>query len=599
MAEAVRLLVWDLDETFWTGTVTEGGHTYNQTTHDIVVTLAKRGIISSICSKNDLSVIRAILEEKGIWDYFVFPSIDWSPKGMRIQHMIETVQLRPETVMLIDDNPMNLNEALHFVPGLQVAAETFIPDILEHPLFRGKPDPDLTRLQQYKLLERRKADEAVVVATSGGSNVSFLRDSHIKVRLEYDIEQHIDRAVELINRTNQLNFTKLRLPEDPQEARAALLEQTRKFSMQAGLVEVFDDYGNYGFCGFYMVRSVTRGSRFIHFCFSCRILNMGVEAWLYQRLQRPTLVINGEVLSDPITADPVDWIEYVTSSKQADAAVIASTAASSVAARGGCVLIPLLHYFKPIAARVIGEFNIIRDDLMIRLDHSVCFRYALEGIPDEAMKAFKAIGYDEADFRTEYFEHSGESPVWIFSNWGDVGFPLFRHKATGLAIPFRQLPAAQYKTQVARRAGAYVAEHFEPRPDITQTEVEKNLRAVFSRVPPHGRMFVLLAVIPDCTDKPQSRLGLRRIQLNAWTRSAALDFPQVQTLEMSDFIEGADEIDAGSNLTHFDRMVYFRLYRKVVGLLAEPSRNAPRPDQGHADAGFVGSREAASITAAG
>jgi predicted enzyme involved in methoxymalonyl-ACP biosynthesis len=50
MPEAIRLVVWDLDETFWRGTVTEGGITeYIQAHHDIVIELARRGIMSSIC----------------------------------------------------------------------------------------------------------------------------------------------------------------------------------------------------------------------------------------------------------------------------------------------------------------------------------------------------------------------------------------------------------------------------------------------------------------------------------------------------------------------------------------------------------------------
>ena len=116
MAEAVRLVIWDLDDTFWHGTVTEGGHTYNQSTHDIVIELARRGIMSSICSKNDLAVAQPILEQAGIWDYFIFPSINWDPKGPRIAALIEAVQLRPETVLFIDDNPGNIQQALHFTP---------------------------------------------------------------------------------------------------------------------------------------------------------------------------------------------------------------------------------------------------------------------------------------------------------------------------------------------------------------------------------------------------------------------------------------------------------------------------------------------------
>jgi hypothetical protein len=50
MAETIKLVIWDLDETFWRGTLDEGGITqYVQAHHDIVVELAQRGIMSSIC----------------------------------------------------------------------------------------------------------------------------------------------------------------------------------------------------------------------------------------------------------------------------------------------------------------------------------------------------------------------------------------------------------------------------------------------------------------------------------------------------------------------------------------------------------------------
>ena len=83
--EAVRLVVWDLDETFWRGTLTEGGISeYVQAHHDMVLELNRRGIMCSICSKNNFETIQAILTEKGLWDYFIFPSISWEPKGIRL-----------------------------------------------------------------------------------------------------------------------------------------------------------------------------------------------------------------------------------------------------------------------------------------------------------------------------------------------------------------------------------------------------------------------------------------------------------------------------------------------------------------------------------
>ena len=40
--EAVRLVIWDLDETFWRGTLTEGGITFLPEHKEIVIELARR-----------------------------------------------------------------------------------------------------------------------------------------------------------------------------------------------------------------------------------------------------------------------------------------------------------------------------------------------------------------------------------------------------------------------------------------------------------------------------------------------------------------------------------------------------------------------------
>jgi FkbH-like protein len=129
MSEPVRLVIWDLDETFWKGTLTEGGLTEAEHAGDIVIKLAQRGIMSSICSRNDYVSVQDLMERWGVWRYFIFPSIDWSSKGARVASIIEAVQLRPETVLFLDDNPMNLQEAKYFTPTLQMAGQNFVQDV--------------------------------------------------------------------------------------------------------------------------------------------------------------------------------------------------------------------------------------------------------------------------------------------------------------------------------------------------------------------------------------------------------------------------------------------------------------------------------------
>jgi len=124
-----------------------------------------------------------------------------------LAQIVELVQLRPKTIVFIDDNHGNRVEAAHMVPGLEVWDDRRITEILTSTLFSGKDDGKLSRLAQYKILEQKEREKQ-----SFESNVDgFLKSSNIIVEMDYNVDQHIARAVELINRTNQLNFTKLRL----------------------------------------------------------------------------------------------------------------------------------------------------------------------------------------------------------------------------------------------------------------------------------------------------------------------------------------------------------------------------------------------------
>ena len=77
----VKLVIWDLDETFWRGVLSEIGIDYVSANHTLVEKLSRRGIVNSICSKNDFEAVRGALERHGIWDHFVFSKIAWGPKG--------------------------------------------------------------------------------------------------------------------------------------------------------------------------------------------------------------------------------------------------------------------------------------------------------------------------------------------------------------------------------------------------------------------------------------------------------------------------------------------------------------------------------------
>ena len=303
----VKLVIWDLDETLWDGTLSEEGIRPVQAHIDMVRALVDRGIMCAICSKNDFETAKKAVEELGIWDLFVFPHIAWSPKGQAIEKMINDMGLRDENVLFLDDNHLNLEESLFFNKNLMVVdASKSLDGLLDLPQLAGKDDSGHSRLQQYKVMEQKQSEQT----ETGLSNTEFLRQSEIKIRIVTDVENHMDRVLEILNRTNQLNFTKVRA-NTPSE-RKDLDELLAVSGMHAGLIEVQDRYGDYGIVGFFCVRTKFSGTTVHHLAFSCRTLNMGVEQWIWDYLGRPEFKAEGPVagaLSEPAV---VDWISEVT-----------------------------------------------------------------------------------------------------------------------------------------------------------------------------------------------------------------------------------------------------------------------------------------------
>ena len=80
----IKLIIWDLDETFWKGTISEEKIDAIKDNIEFLKNTTDMGIINSICSKNDFDVAKKQLESLDVWQYFVFSSINWEPKGKRI-----------------------------------------------------------------------------------------------------------------------------------------------------------------------------------------------------------------------------------------------------------------------------------------------------------------------------------------------------------------------------------------------------------------------------------------------------------------------------------------------------------------------------------
>jgi FkbH-like protein len=539
----VKLIIWDLDETFWQGTLEEGGITAVEDNIALVRELANRGIISSICSKNDYERSKAKLNELDIWDYFVFPAISFDPKGKAVADMIEAAGLRPQNVLFIDDNPMNLEEVKFFSPGIMAAHPADVLHLLrEHPHLAGKADPGLTRLSQYRFLQR-KVDER---KGSTLSNEEFLRASNIRVTIDYDVAANFDRVVELINRTNQLNYTKNRLES------ADEIEQFRQsligFGYHAGCIRAADNYGDYGLIGFYLMRQRSYGKKLVHFVFSCRAMHMGIEQYVYEMLDRPEVDIVPPVSYGLDTHTAIDWIRFGHDGESNDTKV--SVGSRKLLLLGGCDLLQMTSYCSTNRLEFVnrneGKVRIRYDDPSFVLSEREVIR------SNEAIRKIPCWTYEDA---INFDAALSNSELIVVSLWSGMNGHYF-DVTGGISVRMAKPDARR----VRNTDPDWFDNHFQQVDPSEAERLDLILRS-FDRIGAmvkKGRIFVMGCGTAGRSNNKQRD---RRVDYNATCQSYCNSNPGLFRYVDVDVIVPPNSVIGNG---HFNRTGYFALAQYIM-----------------------------------
>jgi FkbH-like protein len=560
----IKLVIWDLDETFWGGTLSEEAVFVDAAHADVVRELNRRGIVNSICSKNDFEQARLRLASEDLWDEFVFPSISWSPKGTQIAQIIEDMQLRPVNVLFLDDNIGNLQEARHYVPGIQTAGPELIDDLLTLPQLKGKDDRSLSRLQQYRLLERKTADRAVVA----GSNDEFLRSCDIRVELDADCAPEAARIEELINRTNQLNFTKHRMTEA--EFRDLIADEER----DTGYVRVRDRYGDYGVCGFYSVRD----GRLTDFVFSCRILHMGVEQWLHAHLGHPRLEIVGDVATSLEEHDQVDWISLVDheEARRAPKAVDKAVANARIMLKGGCDLW-LVHDF--LDGSLKTEFTYPSSTgADVRGDHTEVLRQSAQDLSEFGLVIDRLPFLDRAAYASKIVSSPQTFGTVMYSVLMDYTQGLYRLADTDFVVPYGQYDEdvtdpANWPYLKHRWAGVGVddeflrwfAENFKYEGGLTPEKFQSNIRWLAGLLPVSSTLILINgAEVPVEREREVDR-HLHHRRMNLALDEVVAELPNAAVCDVRKFVASPEDIT--DNIRHYNRQTYLRMAAALTELV--------------------------------
>jgi len=265
----VKVVVWDLDNTLWDGILVEYGKEgirLNEQAMETVRVFDERGIVNTIVSKNSPQDAADALATLGIEKYFVFPQYGWEPKPTYFRELIAQFNVSSQTFAFVDDSEFERALIQAEFPEIRVYDASEIPNILDYPEFKPPLSSESKDRRSYyqAQVERKKAHQ-----TFDGRFVDFLRQSEIEITILTDLDDKIDRINELVQRTNQLNFSGNRYTCNEIQTRIHC-EDDDCFAVRCK-----DKFGEYGIVGFCIVERP--GRCVTDLMFSCRVQGKRIE----------------------------------------------------------------------------------------------------------------------------------------------------------------------------------------------------------------------------------------------------------------------------------------------------------------------------------
>ena len=571
----IKLIIWDLDNTFWSGTLSEGQVASIPGNIDLVRELSKRGIVNSVCSKNDYTPCEAALREMGIWEYFVFPSIDWTPKSNRVHTIIADMNLRPANVLFLDDEPANLQRALLKSDALMCGTADTLCNELRNQLSRLPLDHTCKRLRQYQELQNK-----ITAKKNYDSDEEFLKIAGIQVTIEYKCDDEYDRIYELINRTNQLNYTKQRRGK---EEVANLLKDPK---YRCGYVSCTDRFCDYGIVGFFALHPETNTLE--HFLFSCRTIGMGVEQFVYAHLGYPQVTVAGEVVTPLHPTGCPDWIKLGTVSQEQAQSHTAPT--RKILLKGPCDVSQIIPFFEERAI-FDTEFAYVSQQkegmYLESFNHTSQILLAADSTEEIRNELIATVPFiDEEYFDTKLF--SGDYDYVIFSMLTDYGLGLYQHQQhPELVVAFGQYPVdytnaecwnsvvngwVQDRTSKKLIDQQYLrfVENFAPIGRISDDALLHNLQRIRDRLPKSTKLIFLngaeLAYPGECKPAHIDRHVLHKSMNALLEKFVADNRENCCIINVNDYLQS--DKPYLDTINHYKKVVYYRLAGAIQKYIA-------------------------------
>ncbi len=286
---ARKLIVIDLDDTLWGGIAGDvgwpalrlgGNNPAGEAFQDFqreLKALTRKGILLAIASKNEKATALEAIEKhpEMILRLQVFAAyrIDWNDKAANIVQIAEELNLGLDSIVFIDDSAAERARVREALP------DVFVPD---WPIDKTLYPSTLLRLDCFDTISVTQEDGARsrMMAEEGerksarekiGSIDEWLKSLEIRIQCQKLNDANLDRAVQLLNKTNQMNLSTRRMTKDE------VLTWSQNSNHRFWTLRISDRFGAYGLTGLLSVELSDSVIQMVDFVLSCRVFGRQVE----------------------------------------------------------------------------------------------------------------------------------------------------------------------------------------------------------------------------------------------------------------------------------------------------------------------------------
>ena len=284
LVAAKKILAVDADNTLWNGIVSEDGPAAVSPYVDFqkgLLALKARGVLLVLLSKNDpvgeghapLAVALARADMPLSLDDFAAARVNWSPKAGNLLDACRELNLAPDSVVFVDDNPHERAQMKAHLP--EVSVPPFPADLanpaqflrrLEQYFFAsvGGTAEDRSRTEMYQAEAARRAFARTLPTVQ-----DYLKGLRLTVKAARATREDVPRLAQMAGKTNQFNATTIRRTA---EEMAALVADPahRVWTFRAG-----DAFGEMGLVCYVIYDCAT--ARVTDFVMSCRAMGRTLE----------------------------------------------------------------------------------------------------------------------------------------------------------------------------------------------------------------------------------------------------------------------------------------------------------------------------------